>query len=88
VVGFCERHDVLDALAACCSEQLCAICYDDYVDSDELRVLPCRHYFHKACIDRWAFACNQRAPSCPLCNQSILDPLAARVHPGSGAAVL
>ncbi|PVU89996.1 hypothetical protein BB561_005078 [Smittium simulii] len=29
----------------------CPICLEDYVDNDELRVLPCKHEFHIKCID-------------------------------------
>jgi E3 ubiquitin-protein ligase RNF13 len=33
--------------------QECAICLEDYVDEDELRILPCKHEFHIICIDSW-----------------------------------
>lgn len=31
----------------------CQICFGDYDDGDQLRMLPCFHDYHVACIDRW-----------------------------------
>lgn len=31
----------------------CTICLEDFMDKDELRVLPCNHQFHIICIDSW-----------------------------------
>ncbi|PVH79338.1 hypothetical protein DL98DRAFT_220044 [Cadophora sp. DSE1049] len=31
----------------------CSICIADFVESEEVRVLPCSHRFHPACIDPW-----------------------------------
>jgi len=31
----------------------CSICLDDFVQSEEIRVLPCSHRFHPVCIDPW-----------------------------------
>jgi len=41
----------------------CAICLDDYTTGQELRTLPCFHFYHKDCFDVWA----RRDRSCPLC---------------------
>lgn len=31
----------------------CAICLEDYQSGNELRLLPCNHQFHTACVDAW-----------------------------------
>ncbi|GJS22409.1 zinc finger, RING/FYVE/PHD-type containing protein [Tanacetum coccineum] len=46
-----------------CSSE-CAICLSEYVDGEEIRVLPeCRHVFHVGCIDAW-LSSNSSCPSC------------------------
>jgi hypothetical protein len=32
---------------------VCGVCLVDFDHGDELRVLPCGHYFHRECIDHW-----------------------------------
>ncbi|CAM9506754.1 unnamed protein product [Scytosiphon promiscuus] len=44
-------------------EDSCAVCLFDYQAEDELRHLPCKHAFHKLCLDKW-LATNR---SCPIC---------------------
>jgi len=46
----------------------CSICLEDFEKHDQLRRLPCRHYFHIACIDNWLM--NHRRV-CPLCQQDV-----------------
>jgi len=31
----------------------CSICLEEFVENEEIRVLPCNHTFHPACIDPW-----------------------------------
>ena len=45
----------------------CYICFEDYVEDDELRILPCRHMCHARCVDRWLI----EKGSCPTCNTPI-----------------
>ncbi|CAG8546264.1 2253_t:CDS:2 [Diversispora eburnea] len=51
--------------------QECCICLEDYVDEDELRIMPCKHEFHVACIDSWL---TTRKKFCPICKRDICTP--------------
>ncbi|OEH77698.1 hypothetical protein cyc_05488 [Cyclospora cayetanensis] len=44
-------------------ESGCAICFEEFSPSVLVRVLPCRHIFHRNCLDTWF----QRSAMCPLC---------------------
>ena len=45
----------------------CRICLSDYVDGEELLVLPCLHNFHSSCVQHWL----QQNPTCPMCRTGI-----------------
>ncbi|KAG0004820.1 hypothetical protein BGZ65_012619 [Modicella reniformis] len=45
----------------------CPICLCDYEDLEELRHLPCDHYFHKDCVDEWL----KLKRTCPLCKHDV-----------------
>ncbi|XP_059283287.1 RING-H2 finger protein ATL8-like [Lycium ferocissimum] len=47
----------------------CAICLLEYVEGDEIRVLPnCGHRFHLQCVDTWLVSNS----SCPTCRQILV----------------
>ncbi|KXJ79319.1 hypothetical protein RP20_CCG001340 [Aedes albopictus] len=46
----------------------CAICIEPYKVTDVIRVLPCKHEFHKTCIDPWLL----EHRTCPMCKMDIL----------------
>eukprot|EP00850_Spirogloea_muscicola_P011560 SM000072S21194 [mRNA] locus=s72:196568:197642:- [translate_table: standard] len=52
----------------------CAICLMDYDKGEEVvRLPPCGHAFHAACIDSWLHT----QTTCPICRLSLLPPTAA-----------
>jgi len=52
---------------AACPLDRCTVCLEEPQAGETLRTLPCRHKFHKQCIDKWLAtkAC------CPICQQGI-----------------
>lgn len=42
----------------------CSICTEDFAVGEDLRVLPCDHRYHPACIDPWLL---NVSGTCPLC---------------------
>jgi len=50
----------------------CTICLEDFEFDEELRMLPCSHCFHKACVDHWLLRQQRR---CPLCMQDVNEAI-------------
>ncbi len=44
------------------------VCLTEYEDGEELRTMPCLHFFHKRCIDKWLL---ERGSTCPICKFNI-----------------
>eukprot|EP00741_Cyanophora_paradoxa_P003635 tig00000093_g3532.t1 len=53
----------------------CVMCMEAYEPGAELRQLPCRHFFHRGCIDRWLAI----KRTCPLCLHDITETHPAAV---------
>ncbi|KAF8527346.1 hypothetical protein JB92DRAFT_2698718 [Gautieria morchelliformis] len=49
----------------------CAICLEDFIKGDKVRVLPCRHIFHMDEIDDWLI---RRKKLCPICKHDVTRP--------------
>ncbi|XP_038556398.1 RING finger protein 150-like isoform X1 [Micropterus salmoides] len=55
----------------------CAVCIEGYKPNDVVRILPCRHVFHKHCVDPWL----QDHRTCPMCKMNILKALGILLNP-------
>ncbi|XP_010542076.1 PREDICTED: uncharacterized RING finger protein C4G3.12c-like isoform X2 [Tarenaya hassleriana] len=48
--------------------QQCYICLSEYEDGDKIRLLPCHHEYHMACVDKWL---KEIHGVCPLCRGDV-----------------
>ncbi|KAF6140999.1 hypothetical protein GIB67_002455 [Kingdonia uniflora] len=48
-------------------DAVCCICLAKYADNEELRELPCTHFFHMECVDKWL----KISALCPLCKSEV-----------------
>ncbi|XP_042488825.1 E3 ubiquitin-protein ligase RLIM-like [Macadamia integrifolia] len=51
----------------------CHICLAEYEEGDKIRVLPCRHEYHMACVDKWL---KEIHGICPLCRGDVCEGVA------------
>ena len=42
----------------------CYICLEAFRGGEEIRELPCRHAFHRACVDKWLLRSSRKCPTC------------------------
>ncbi|KAI1428838.1 hypothetical protein F5Y12DRAFT_636182 [Xylaria sp. FL1777] len=49
----------------------CSICTEDFNKGEDVRVLPCNHKFHPACVDPWLV---NVSGTCPLCRLDLRPP--------------
>ncbi|XP_005402379.1 PREDICTED: E3 ubiquitin-protein ligase RNF133 [Chinchilla lanigera] len=54
----------------------CVVCLEPYKPNDTIRILTCKHIFHKNCIDPWILAHG----TCPMCKCDILKTLGIQVN--------
>lgn len=48
-------------------KKTCAICLSDYELGEDIKTIPCMHFYHKSCIDEWMV----RSCVCPICKSKI-----------------
>ncbi|TKY50905.1 E3 ubiquitin-protein ligase RHA2A [Spatholobus suberectus] len=48
----------------------CVVCQNSFEDGDQVRMLPCRHVFHRRCFDGWL---HHYKFNCPLCRSPLFS---------------
>jgi len=66
----------VSAPGECC----CVVCLEPMRRAEIVRILPCCHFYHKDCVDRWL----QRHKRCPVCNGDIEQLALAFSDPSAG----
>eukprot|EP00741_Cyanophora_paradoxa_P013311 tig00020684_g12854.t1 len=51
-------------IATRADQERCAVCLTEYEAGEQMRILPCMHGYHKACIDTWL----HQKTTCPMCH--------------------
>ena len=68
-----ERNVLFNSSQKSFGQDTCRICLDEMEITEDLFRAPCRHKFHKKCLERWSEEHNR----CPMCNHKIeLTPIA------------
>ncbi|WVF66643.1 hypothetical protein IAT40_001384 [Kwoniella sp. CBS 6097] len=50
-------------------DEYCSVCHDEYEDEVKIAVTPCKHMYHKDCLDTWLDTPNHS--SCPMCRRDL-----------------
>ncbi|EKM75523.1 hypothetical protein AGABI1DRAFT_116356 [Agaricus bisporus var. burnettii JB137-S8] len=58
-----EMYEREKKVSSNCVER-CLICLDEYEEEDEIRVMNCRHAFHRGCVDTWLQTGKNNCPAC------------------------
>jgi len=57
------------------AQRQCMICLEEFQLDERLRVLPCFHRYHCACVDNWFF----RSRQCPVCRHDVTTDAAEAI---------
>lgn len=63
-----ETKKFSDLTATQKEDAKCAICMTEYSDSESVRIMQCKHFFHQECIDPYLAKYNNK---CPICREHL-----------------
>ncbi|EEF29874.1 uncharacterized protein LOC8275717 [Ricinus communis] len=63
-----RNHKKEDKVVGSDDVEQCYICLAEYEEGDKIRVLPCHHEYHMACVDKWL---KEIHGVCPLCRGDV-----------------
>ncbi|TPX52191.1 hypothetical protein SeMB42_g01586 [Synchytrium endobioticum] len=78
-----KRLRLADLLAS--TNEKCSICLEHYEKGEELRLMKCRHGFHKDCLNKWL---TTAVNSCPLCKTPAVVVTHAPTAPTQSSGLL
>ncbi|KAE9604792.1 hypothetical protein Lal_00010911 [Lupinus albus] len=58
--SLCDNNNSIAIMAECC----CCVCLCRFEPNEEVSELPCKHFFHRCCLDKWF---HNKHTTCPLC---------------------
>ncbi|CAL1713443.1 unnamed protein product [Somion occarium] len=58
-----KRYEGEGKISSNCMDR-CLVCLDDFDDEDDVRVMTCKHAFHRECVDRWLQVGRNNCPAC------------------------
>jgi len=50
------------------NNDVCSVCFENFMEEEEVKALECKHVFHQNCIDPWL----KKTLKCPLCRQLLI----------------
>eukprot|EP00930_Biecheleria_cincta_P018456 TRINITY_DN14374_c0_g1_i1.p1 TRINITY_DN14374_c0_g1~~TRINITY_DN14374_c0_g1_i1.p1 ORF type:complete len:270 (+),score=57.12 TRINITY_DN14374_c0_g1_i1:49-858(+) len=71
--GNLNRYTILAEVSESQSGQECSCCLEVLQHGESIRVLPCFHYLHSQCAEKWL----RQQPLCPVCRCDIATSLEA-----------
>eukprot|EP00112_Aurelia_sp_Birch-Aquarium-sp1_P017674 Seg4121.2 transcript_id=Seg4121.2/GoldUCD/mRNA.D3Y31 product="Receptor-like region transmembrane domain- and RING domain-containing protein 1" protein_id=Seg4121.2/GoldUCD/D3Y31 len=57
--------------SATCSNEMCAVCLEEFNVSEDINLCPCTHGYHAECLNNWL----KVKSACPICQSDLITAL-------------